>query len=142
MQHASAYEWQGQIYLYPDSKTTAGLWVGGEPVSSSDPGYPFELGRAILSALAGSKEGVPHPSVWDDTSAFFLKFVGAKSFRAFHGSARYVSIELQDDRVTFTPYRNLGARDGYRPIHGKDRTCPANDSELGAALLSAFQDTE
>jgi hypothetical protein len=71
-----------------------------------------------------------------------LKFVGAKSFRAFFGSARSVSIKLEDDRVTFTPYRNLGSRDGYRPIQGKDRTSLVNDSELGAALLSAFQDAE
>jgi hypothetical protein len=142
MQHASAYEWNGRIFLYPDSKTTAGLWVGGEPVSSSDPGNLIDLGRAILSALAGSKEGVPHPSIWGDTTAFLRKCAGAKSFRAFFGSARYVSIELRDDRVTFTPFQNLGSRDGYRPIRGKDRTSLANDSELGAALLSAFQDTE
>jgi hypothetical protein len=142
MQHASAYEWNGRILLHPDSKTTDGVWVGGQPVSSSDPDNPIELGRAVLSALAGSKEGVPHPSIWGDTSAFLLKFAGAKSFRAFFGSARSVSIESQDDRVTFRPYRNLGSRDGYRPIKGKDRTSLANDSELGAALLSAFQDTE
>ena len=142
MQHASAYEWHGRIILHPDSKTTSGFWIGSEPISSSDPGDPIELGRAILSALGGSKGGVPDPSIWADLTAPLLKFVGAKSFRAFFGSARSVSIELQDDRVTFTPYRNLGARDGYQPIQGKDRTCPANDSGLGAALLSAFQDTE
>jgi hypothetical protein len=142
MQHAGAYEWQGRIFLHPDSKTTAGLWVGGEPVSSCDPGNPIELGRAILSALAASREGVPHPSIWGDTTAPLRKCAGAKSSRAFFGSARHVSIELRNDRVTFTPYQNLGPRDGYRPIKGKDRTSLANDSELGAALLSAFQDTE
>jgi hypothetical protein len=142
MQHASAYEWHGRIFLHSDSKTTSGVWVGGEPVLAADPRDPAELGRAILLALAGSKQGVPHPSIWDDLSAPLIKFAGAKSYRAFVGSARCVSIELKDNRVTFRPYRNLGPRDGYRSIKGKDRTSLANDSELGAALISAFQDTE
>jgi hypothetical protein len=142
MQHASAYEWHGRIFLHPDSRTTTGLWVGSEPNASADPGNAVELGRAILLALSGSKEGVPHPSIWEDKSAPLRKFAGAKSFRDFFGSARCVSIKLQDDRVTLTPYRNLGARDGYVPIKGKDRTSPPNAPELGAALLSAFQDTE
>lgn len=142
MQHASAYEWHGRIFLHPDSRATTGVWVGGEPNTSSDPGDPVELGPAILLALSGSREGVPHPSIWEDKSAPLRKFAGAKSFRDFFGSARLVSIRLQDGRATFTPYRNLGTRDGYEPIKGKDRTTPVEDPELGTVLLSAFQDTE
>jgi hypothetical protein len=142
MQHATAYEWHGRIFLHPDSRTTTGLWVGSEPNTSSDPGDPVKLGRAVLLALSDSKEGVPHPSIWEDKSALLRKFAGAKSFRDFFGSARCVSIKLQNDLVTFTPYRNLGSRDGYVPIKGKDRSSPPSAPELGAALLSAFEDTE
>ena len=142
MQHASAFEWRGRIFLHAYSKTPVGLSVLSEPVLAADPRDPAELGRTILLVLAGSKVGVPHPSIWEDISAPLIKLAGAKSRGAFYGSARSVSIKLEDDRVTFTPSRNLGSRDGYRPIQGKDRTSPVNDSELGAALLSAFQDTE
>jgi hypothetical protein len=142
MQHASAYEWQGRIFLHPDSKTTAGLWIGSKPISSLDPSDPVELGRAVLAALADSKERVPDPSIWENLSTPLLKLAGAKSFSAFFRSARYVSIELQNGRVTFSPWRNLGSRHGYRPINGKDRTNPANDPELGSSLISALQDTE
>jgi hypothetical protein len=142
MQHASAYEWHGRIFLHPDSKTTSGVRVLSQPVVAADPRDSAELGRAILLALAGSKQGVPHPSIWDDLSAPLIKFAGAKSYRAFVGSARCVSIELEDNRVTFRPCRNLGPRSGYEPIRERVRTNLANDSELGAALLSAFQDTE
>jgi hypothetical protein len=124
MQYASAYEWHGRIFLHPDSRTTTGLWVGSEPNASADPGNVVELGRAILLALSGSKDGVPHPSIWEDLSAPMLKFAGAKSFRDFFGSARCVSIKLQDDRVTLTPYRNLGARDGIRTHKGKRSNQP------------------
>jgi hypothetical protein len=142
MPHVSAYEWHGRIFLHPDSKTKSGFWVASEPVSRFDPGNPIELGRGILCALAGSKEGVPDPSIWADLCAPLLKFAGARSYAAFFGSARCVSIEIRDDGVAFMPKRNLGSRDGYQSIQGKDRTSPANVSELGSALLSAFQDSE
>jgi len=142
MQHVSAYEWHGRIFLQPNFKTKSGFWVASEPVSSFDPGNLIELGRGILSALAVSKEGVPDPSIWADLCAPLLKSAGAKSSSAFFGSARNVSIESRGDGVTFSPSRNLGSREGYRPILGKDRTSPANVSELGAVPLSAFQDSE
>jgi hypothetical protein len=108
---------------------------------SADPGNAVELGRAILLALSGSKKGVPHPSIWEDKSAPLRKFAGAKSFRDFFSSARCVFIKLQDDRVTLTPYRNLGSRDGRTHKGKRSKQC-THCPELGAALLLAFQDTE
>jgi hypothetical protein len=142
MQYATAYERRGRIFLHPDSKTIHGVRVLSEPVSSADPGDQAELGRAILQSLAGSKQGIPHPSIWENRTAPPLKSAGAKSASEFHRSARRVGIEFQDGRVTFTPYRNLGTRDGYRAITGKDRTSLPNAAELGTALLSAFEDAE
>jgi hypothetical protein len=142
MQHANAFEWRGRIFLHAYSKTPLGLSVLSQPVLAADPRDPPELGRAILLALAGSKKGVPHPSIWDDVSAPLIKFAGAKSPRAFYGSARCVGIKCQGDRVTFTPKRNLGTRMGYEPLEGKDRTSLPDSAELGATLLSAFQDAE
>ena len=141
-QNASAYEWRGRIFLHAYSKTTHGVWILSQPVLEADPRNPAELGRAILLALAGSKEGVPHPSIWDDVSAPLIKFVGAKSRSAFFGSARSVSIKHQSDPVMFTPKRNLGTRNGYEPLQEKARTSLSDIAELGAALLSAFKDTE
>jgi len=142
MQHADAYEWRGRIFLHAYSKTTVGLSVLSQPVLSADPRDPQELGRAILLALAGSKEGVPHPSIWDDLSAPLIKFAGAKSRSAFYGSARCVDIKCQGDRVTFTPMRHLGGRKGYEPLKGKDRSSLPDSADLGSTLLSAFQDAE
>jgi hypothetical protein len=141
-QHASAYEWRGRIFLHAYSKTTQGLSVLSQPVLEADPRNLPELGRVILSALAGSKEGVPHPSIWDDISGPLIKVAGAKSRSTFFGSARSVSIKRQSDRVTFTPYRNLGTRKGYEPLKEKVRTSLPDTADLGAALLSAFQDAE
>jgi hypothetical protein len=142
MPHVSAYEWHGRIFLHPDSKTRSGFWIGTEPVWSVDPDNLIELGRGILSALAVSKEGVPDPSIWADLCAPLLKSAGAKSSSAFFASARSVSIQSRGDEVIFSPHRNLGSKEGYRPIQGKDRTSSVNVSELGAALLSAFRDSE
>jgi hypothetical protein len=141
-QLASAYEWRGRIFLHAYSKTTQGLSVLSQPVLEADPGNLPELGRAILSALAGSKEGVPHPSIRDDIPAPLIKVAGAKSRSAFYGSARSVFIKRQSDRVIFTPDRNLGTRKGYAPLKEKVRTSLPDAADLGATLLSAFQDTE
>src|ERR1700737_3225424 len=142
MQLADAFEWRGRIFLHAYSKTQVGLSVLSQPVLAADPRDPAELGRAILLALAGSKEGVPHPSIWDDICAPLIKLAGAKSRRAFYGSARCVRIRRQSDRVSFTPMRNLGTRKGYEPLNGKDRTCLPESAELGNTLLSAFQEAE
>ena len=143
MQKASAYEWRGRIFLHAFSKTSGGgPWVLGPPVLAADPRDPAELGRAILSALAGSKEGVPHPSNWDELLAPLMKLTGAKSSSAFENSARCVGIMYQDGHVTFTPKRNFGARNGYQPLKEKDRTSLPDVTELGATLLAAFEDAE
>jgi hypothetical protein len=142
MQSANAYEWRGRIFLHAYSKTAAGPWVLSQPVLAADPRDVPALGRTILLALAGSKEGVPPPSIWDDVSAPLIKFAGAKSRSAFYGSARCVGIACQDDRVTFTPKRNLGTRRGYQALRGKDRTSSPDMAELGGTFLSAFQDAE
>jgi hypothetical protein len=142
MQHADAYEWRGRIFLHAYSKTTVGLSVLSQPVLAADPRDPSELGRAILLALAGSKKGVPHPSIWENVSAPLLELAGAKSRSAFFRSARCVDIKCEGDRVTFTPMRNLGTREGYEPIKGKDQTSLRDGADLGNTLLLAFQETE
>jgi hypothetical protein len=142
MQGAVAYESRGRIFLCPSSKTTAGVWVLSEPVSRADPRHPTELGREVLRALAGSMQGIPHPSIWEDRSDPLLKFAGVKSRSEFHRSARRVGIGFENGRVTLTPYRNLGTREGYQAIKEKDRTSSPSEADLGAALLMAFEDAE
>jgi len=142
MQLAEAFEWQGRIFLHAYSKTTAGFSVLSQPILGADPRDPQEVGRAILLALAGSKEGVPLPSIWDDVSAPLIKFAGAKSRSAFYSYARCVRIRCQGDGVTFTPMRHLGGRKGYEPLKGKDRSSLPDSADLGSTLLSALQDAE
>jgi hypothetical protein len=142
MQHATAIERRGRIFVRADSKTVHGLWIQSDPVLEVDPHNPAELGRAVLSALAGSKEGVAHPSIWEGVPDRLPELAGVKSSNTFYASTRCVVIKCQSDCVTFTPYRNLGAKEGHEPLTGKDRTSSLDSSEIGTALLSAFQDAE
>jgi hypothetical protein len=143
MQKANAYEWRGRIFVHAFSRTSGdGPWVLSPPVLAADSRDPAALGRAILSALAGSKKGVPHPSNWDDLSAPLMKLTGAKSRSAFDRSARSVGIKYQDGHVTFTPKRNFGVMHGFKTLEGKVRISLPDVTELGATLLAAFEDAE
>jgi hypothetical protein len=51
-------------------------------------------------------------------------------------------VRLETNWVVFTPTRNLGPKDGFSELPGKERSSVPTAAEVGTALLAAFEDTE
>jgi hypothetical protein len=79
---------------------------------------------------------------WESKVNPIYSLAGVKSWDAFATAAKCVGIALQDNSITFTPYRNLGAKEGFERIKGKDRSCPPESAEIGITLMLAFDDVE
>jgi hypothetical protein len=147
MKRAGAYKREKKIYLNPSSKTTTGLWIGTSPriiFDETDP--PSTKGKYIREVLRHSQEGVPHPTEWDSSFDLFLKEIGVKSWSKFAKTALSCTIDLEEDRFEFLPWRNSGPEDNYAFVPIKDRrmtiSIDASDEELGLLLEKAFEACE
>ena len=65
MKSAAAYKRGQKIYLDPESRTTAGVWIGTGPVIVLEESEsPSRKGNCLREVLRHSQEGVPHPTNW------------------------------------------------------------------------------
>jgi hypothetical protein len=145
MKKASAYQRKNHIILFAVSDTTAGVGIAAAPVLRVESGDVTELGRAVLAALEGSQQNVPHPTQdeWKEVAAPVLKTADVKSWSTFAKAAKNVDIRFDTNRVSFIPTRNLGPRDGFAALPAeKVRTSAPTERELGLALMAAFGDAE
>jgi hypothetical protein len=142
MKMATAYKRGKQIFLHASCKTTAGVWILCRPVLVVTQDEHGNLGNAILAALDGSQENVPHPVIWKGLFGPLLQLAKLKSWNSFAKSAKCVEIELETARVRFVPTRNLGPRAGFEPLESKCRDSSPTHDDVEAALLSAFEDAE
>jgi hypothetical protein len=138
MKRATAYKRGDRILLHASSKTIDGVWVLTAPVLTEDRNNSVRLGKAVLDALDGSKEGIDHPTSWTGVFDPVLRLAGVKSWNAFTRSAKCVEIEFGTNQVTFVPTKNLGPKDGFEPLSTEVRTSPPECNAVGMALLSAF----
>jgi hypothetical protein len=139
MKHASAYLWNGKVFLRPSSTTTKGFLISWEPVlvtSESDQG----LGGKVLWVLSKSAVGVPHPESWDGPDSL-VEVAGVRSYEAFADLAKCVGILLDDNEVVFTPTKNGGPRRRFLYLKKKIRCQPA-ESQVAEGLRAAFDSCE
>jgi hypothetical protein len=144
MKKASAYQRENHIVLFAVSDTTAGVGIAAAPILRIERSSMTELGKAILAALEGSRQNVPHPTQdgWKEVAAPVLEIASVKSWNAFAKAAKNVDIRFDTDRVSFIPTKNLGPK-GFVPLPvEKVRTSAPTETELGLALIAAFEDAE
>ncbi|MFH0823788.1 MAG: hypothetical protein V2B18_13650, partial [Pseudomonadota bacterium] len=117
MKSLAAYKRENKIYLRPMSESKI-AWIGTDPVIVIEKGESASRkGTGVREALGYSQQGVPHPANWrKEVIAPFLKAVGVSSYSKFAKSACCCDVDLEGDQLRFTPYRNLGPREGYEPI--------------------------
>jgi hypothetical protein len=106
-----------------------------------DEGQEEKLGRAIISALQGSRLNVPHPSDWKLILRPLLAVSGVKAWTAFSKSAMCLEVEEEGGRVALIPTRYLGVDGGFeqRPKDAVFTTCddPRELGSLAAEMLRA-----
>ncbi len=143
MKAASVYKRSDGWYFHADSTTTVGVGIGTPPnIKLRNDASDEALGRAVLEALAGSKEGVPHPTPKEGEKLFkpMLDLAGVKTWAAFAKNASSVDIRVDDQGLNIEPWKNEGAKMGFVPIPGVSVRTPlaSSASEIGVALKKAI----
>ncbi|MGD9723221.1 MAG: contact-dependent growth inhibition system immunity protein [Pirellulales bacterium] len=144
MKRASAYLRTNGWFLSAVSRTTVGIGMDTPPrikveANASD----ATLGEAVLQALSGSREGVPHPDPKTADRSFdeMLDLAGVKSWAAFAKNALNVGTETDGEWLVIEPWKNEGAKRGFTQIANRNVRvrADASPSEIGAALKSAIE---
>lgn len=142
MKAAIAYQIGGKTILHASCMTTEGVWILCPPLLAVSSESFSDVGDAVIQALDGSREHVPHPTSWEEIFSPLFKIAGVRSWRAFASSAKCVEIETSGNRVSFVPTINLGAKGGFLSIRARIIDSPPVYEDLGMALLTAFQSCE
>jgi hypothetical protein len=126
----------------PNARTTDGLWLSADPVSRlPKTASAAELGAAVRSALAASRQNIPRPTDWRSFPSSLLRVAGCRSWNALQRSAARCEVEANASAIRILPSRNGGTQGddrGYHSIAELALTVPtsASDQEVGAAILS------
>jgi hypothetical protein len=143
MKQAQFFKRGADFFVFPSVQTTAGLWMGVDPVVKLGSDSPHEAqGCAILQALAMSEVGVPHPLDWSVPTTSLFQLAGARSCNEFEKSAKSIVVELDNGNLRLTPSRSLGVGKGFEPLlESEEIRLPATASpqEIGAGLDEALK---
>ncbi|HEX5515847.1 MAG TPA: hypothetical protein VFY81_15720 [Gammaproteobacteria bacterium] len=139
------------VYFHPDAwivhaqhRTTAGVLLHGAPVFRlPTDATSAELGRAVRDALAGYRDGIPHPATWKGIGTEFLKLAGFRSWRSLREQSKSCWIAESDSDLTFTPLRNggsAGKQKGFQPFGASPLKARSSfsDEEIGQVLKDAI----
>jgi hypothetical protein len=143
MKYGAVYQRRGKFILHADSKTTAGVLIGVEPMVVLDETVDAAtLGRTLRQVLNHSQTGVRHPNMdeWDAVAAPLYSAAGVKSWGTFVRGSLLTSVEVNANTMRLLPQENRGARDGFQPMGLRvlEVATSISDAELGEAVLQAL----
>ena len=139
---ATIYRRKGALFVAASHKTEAGFWVADQETLVVEAGDESGIQRAVVEALASSRNGVPTPAPDADLISSLLSKAGVSSWSTFSKIAKCVDVHLADGRLQVTPYRNMGGSDGFDPMTDKAVELPEGSPDLGKAVLAAFEVAE
>lgn len=73
-----------------------------------------ELLEIILQTLELSKENVERSNDLKALQKEYLSSMGVKTMKDLHNGTIYLSVNVRDNTITFTPWENKGAKEGFR----------------------------
>jgi hypothetical protein len=145
MKSASVYKRSDGWYVHADYQTTVGVWIEGPPrIKLGNRASSGELGHAAIEALAGSEQGIPHPTVRELEIGFqpMLELADVKTWAAFARHARNVSLRTSSDGrwLIIEPWENVGMKRGFVPISNVNVQVhiDAQPDEIGEAIIKAM----
>ena len=144
MKRTSAYRLRDRFFVYPESKTSAGVWLATGPFTSAPlDAAPHALGDLIATALEMSLAGVPHPSSWVGLAKPRLEAAGKNSEADFMRGAQLVCVAAEPPELTLHATHNGGAKGaskGFHDILASSKTLPVDvpSKDLGAEFLQTL----
>jgi len=141
MKMADIYERADAWYIQSSSRAITGLWVGTPPTVRIGRHEPRQRRyEAAFQALSESRQGVPLPKPEDNLVAEILHMANVKSWSAFMRSAKCISLELENGRLSIVPYCKQGSKGALGSIPEKviELAADASPEEVGAAMEEAF----
>jgi hypothetical protein len=116
LQLAGADLRKGQIIVYSWSETKDGFWVTNGAFDLLDQDCPDgDLGAAVLRMLDVSLAGVRTPNLRTGPSPFaaVLDALGLRTWAGYARTVRHAGVGRDGGRITVTPTRNGGAKEGF-----------------------------
>ena len=131
--------------IQPQSRTTAGVWIGCEPIQTMARDVALTtLGQAIREVLAASRDAVAHPTDWKGLLLPLFKCAKIRSWNALQKSAKMCGVEESNSELRIVPTRNggtAGSDKGYHSLPEKAILLEADcaPEQLGKALEQALE---
>jgi hypothetical protein len=136
MLRADVYLRSRAAYVLTQHVTETGIGLAGEPRIKLDHGYDaHELGAAVLTCMAGSREGMQMPSDWSLFRKDLLRFLNCSSWKALEREAFNAGAYGDSELVHLQPSRVHPQQGGFEPIAAELVTCPADAEMVGRILL-------
>ncbi|NNM88481.1 MAG: hypothetical protein HKL95_08175 [Phycisphaerae bacterium] len=133
----------GDLFIYPLSTTTTGLWLVHGPYARLRAADPLaERGSAALRALAASGRSIPHPTDFKSVGAEILKLAGVRSWAVFERDASTVHLELGGGSMRLVPHENRTEESqGHIPMEKLAIQLPldASAEQVGEAIDRALE---
>ena len=133
------YDVKSRAELFVRSESTTVTGISREwGAHSAVPREATVLGRAILKALAASREGIPDSDKLSEHGKALLKAAGVRSYDALDSKARAIWIEQSStNKITFVPCDNsVGLVADYD--HATSIRLPHTAEKVGLAALKAL----
>ena len=138
---AMAYERNEKLFVSSMCKTKRNLWIGVEPIYEMDKNDPERIGKVIRECLRLSKTDVPDPEDYNEVFKPMLKISGAKSYRDFAKTAKFISVSLDNNKIKLNPHKR-DKKGNYFPMAIITEIFANSDKDLCKAVLSAISQTE
>lgn len=135
---ATIYQRKGLLFVSASHETEAGFWVADTEVEIVDPIDEQGLEKAIVNALARSREGVPTPARDANHITSLLKAANVSSWSTFAKLAKSVDVFAKEGELEITPYRNMGGSEGFEPMTESVTHLTDDATGLGASVLRAL----
>jgi hypothetical protein len=126
------------LYIHAYSSTSVSLIPDDPFFCISTDSEPSFIGEIVLETFLGSRSGLPNPTQeeWKQITKEYSRKSGLKP-KDFH-SGLSVSVELENNQLTFVPTKNEGKR-GFTHLRERLTTEMINDTvHIATVLEEAF----
>lgn len=140
---ASAYKFFDRMVVHCVAKWPNWTLIACEPFFTLPPeAAAQDLGRAVQTALAGSRSETPTQYDWKQHTPALLRGLGAKSWNQVQETSIRCDIKELDGLLEFQPYHNCGISadtQGFRRTEANFYiSANSSPAEIGAALVQGF----